>query len=154
MKINVGSKNQNKVQAVREIFLDFPNFKKVEVFSIDVNSEVSKQPKNIKQTVQGAMNRAKNSFNKNCDFSVGLESGLMKVPNTKSGYMDITMCAIYDGKKFHLGGSSAFEYPKEMIDLIFAKDYEVDEAAKEMGVTQSPKLGKEEGMVDYLLKAD
>jgi len=151
MKVNVGSKNQNKIQAVKETLLDFPEFSDLEVSFMEVDSGVSKQPKNIEQTIKGAMNRAKNAFD-NCDISVGLESGLMEFPNTKSGYMDITMCAIYDGKRFHLGGSSIFEYPKSIVDLLFNKDYEVDEAAKEAGFTESSCVGKAEGMVGLLTK--
>jgi len=151
MKINVGSKNITKVQAVEEALLDFPEFLPVKVNSVEVDSGVHKQPKNIEQTVQGAINRAKNAF-KDCDLSVGLESGLMEVPNTKSGYMDITMCAIYDGKKTHLGGSSIFEYPKSMIDLVFSKDYEIDEAAKEIGFSHDTNIGEREGMIGVLTK--
>lgn len=151
MKVNVGSKNRVKVQAVEEAFLDFPEFSLAEVVSVEVDSGVHKQPKNIDQTVQGAINRARNAF-KDCDLSMGLESGLMEVPNTKSGYMDITMCAIYDGKNFHLGGSSAFEYPKSMIDLVFSKDYEIDEAAKEMGISRYSNIGEREGMIGFLTK--
>lgn len=149
MKVNVGSKNITKVQAVEETLLDFPEFLNAKVSSVAVDSGVHKQPKNIEQTVQGAMNRARNAFN-DCDLSVGLESGLMEVPNTKSGYMDITMCAIYDGKNFHLGGSSAFEYPKSMINLVFNKDYEIDEAAKEMGFSHDSSIGEREGMIGVL----
>jgi len=151
MKVNVGTKNQNKVLAVKETLLDFPEFSEAEVIAIEVDSGVSKQPKSMEQTTKGAMNRAKNAF-KNCDISIGLESGLMEFPNTKSGYMDVTMCAIYDGKKFHLGGSSLFEYPKSIVDLIFSKDYEVDEAAKESGFTESSCVGKEQGMIGLLTK--
>ena len=131
--------------------LDFPEFSEVAVISVDVDSGVSKQPKSMEQTTKGAMNRAKNAF-KNCDISIGLESGLMEFPNTKSGYMDVTMCAIYDGKKFHLGGSSLFEYPKSIVDLLFSKGYEVDEAAKESGFTESSCVGKEQGMISLLTK--
>ena len=151
MKVIVGSKNPTKVEAVREAFGEFPEFKSAEVEGMQVDTEVHKQPKNMEQTVQGAMNRARNAF-KNCDLSVGLESGLMEVPNTKSGYMDITMCAIYDGKNFHLGGSSAFEYPKSMIDLVFSKDYEIDEAAKEAGFSHDENIGEREGMIGALTK--
>lgn len=140
-----------KVQAVEEAFRDLPQFSNVEIFSMEVDSGVHKQPKNMEQTVQGAINRAKNAF-KNCDLSVGLESGLIVVPYTKSGYMDITMCAIYDGKNFHLGGSSAFEYPKAMIDLVFSKDYEIDEAAKEMNFSHDENIGEREGMIGALTK--
>ncbi|MEX2052579.1 MAG: inosine/xanthosine triphosphatase [Candidatus Paceibacterota bacterium] len=151
MKINVGSKNITKIEAVKEAFNEFPNFTNSTVVGVEVDSGVHKQPKSIDETVQGAMNRAKSAFN-DCDLSVGLESGLIVVPNTKSGYMDITMCAIYDGKVFHLGGSSAFEYPKSMIDLVFSKDYDISEAAKAVGFSHDDNLGEREGMIGVLTK--
>jgi inosine/xanthosine triphosphatase len=151
MKINVGSQNQNKVRAVEEALAEFPEYKNSKVEGLEVDSGVSNQPKSIEETLDGAMNRAKNAF-KNCDYSVGLEAGLMKMPHTKSGYVDVTMCAIYDGKRFHLGGSSIFEYPKSMVDLIFSKNYEVDEAAYEIGITDNVRIGKANGMIDLLTK--
>ncbi|KKT79065.1 MAG: putative non-canonical purine NTP phosphatase [Candidatus Giovannonibacteria bacterium GW2011_GWC2_44_8] len=89
MKVNVGSKNETKVRAVKEALSEFPEFSKAEIVSVEVDPGVHKQPKNMEQTVQGAMNRAEKAF-KDCDLSVGLESGLIEVPKTKSGYMDIT----------------------------------------------------------------
>jgi len=151
MKVNVGSKNETKVRAVKEALSEFPEFSKAEIVSVEVDPGVHKQPKNMEQTVQGAMNRAEKAF-KDCDLSVGLESGLIEVPKTKSGYMDITICAIFDGKNFHLGGSSAFEYPKSMIDLVFSKDYEIDEAAKEVGFSHDENIGEREGMIGVLTK--
>ena len=149
MKVNVGSKNPQKVEAVREVFLDFPEYSNAEVFGMVVDTGVHKQPKSIEEVVSGAMNRARESF-KGCDLSVGLESGLMKVPNTKSGYMEITMCAIYDGKTFHIGGSSSFEYPKAMIDLVFSKGYEIDQAAKEAGFTEEEDIGINQGVIGHI----
>lgn len=151
MKVNIGSKNPTKVEAVKEALKEFTQFADAEVVGMQVDSGVHKQPKNMEQTVQGAMNRAKNAF-KDCVLSMGLESGLIEVPNTKSGYMDITMCAIYDGKNFHLGASSAFEYPKSMIDLVFNKDYEIEEAAKEAGFSHDSNIGDREGMIGVLTK--
>lgn len=140
-----------KVQAVEEALRDFSEFASAKVASFEVDSGIHKQPKSMEQTVQGAMNRARNAF-KDCDLSVGLESGLIKVPNTKSGYMDIAMCAIYDGKNFHLGGSSVFEYPKSMIDLVFDKDYDISQAAKAVGFSHDEKIGQREGMIGLLTK--
>lgn len=151
MKLNVGSKNITKVQAVEEALRDFAEFNSVQVYSVDVESGVHRQPKNMEETVEGAMNRARNAY-KDCDLSVGLESGLIEVPNTKSGYMDITMCAIYDGQDFHLGGSSIFEYPKSMINLVLNKDYDISEAAKEIGFSHDNNLGKREGVIGILTK--
>jgi inosine/xanthosine triphosphatase len=151
MNVNIGSKNPQKIEAAKEALQEYPEFSKAEVKGIEVNSEVSNQPKSMDETFAGAINRARNAFN-NCDYSIGLESGLIAVPNTKSGYMDITACAIYDGNKFHLGGSSVFEYPKSVIDLVLEKGYEIDQAALESGFTTNPHVGKSEGMVGILTR--
>ena len=66
MKINVGSTNQIKVDAVKEKILEYDFLKNAEITGIEVSSEVSDQPKTLEETIQGAMNRAKNSF-QNCD---------------------------------------------------------------------------------------
>ena len=59
MNVNVGSKNITKVQAVEEALSDFPEFSSAKIISVEVDSGVHKQPKNMEQTVQGAINRAK-----------------------------------------------------------------------------------------------
>ncbi len=151
MKINVGSKNPQKVAAVQEAFDEYPQFQGAEIESLDISSEVSNQPKTMEETIRGAMNRARNAFI-NCDYSVGLESGLMEVPYTKSGHMDITACAIYDGKSFHLGGGPIFEYPKHMVDLILKDGLEVDEAAHQTAFTDNPRAGKAQGIIGILTK--
>ncbi|OHA70933.1 MAG: hypothetical protein A3H01_00930 [Candidatus Wildermuthbacteria bacterium RIFCSPLOWO2_12_FULL_40_9] len=149
MKIKVGSKNEIKVGAVRDAFSEYKEFDGVEIVSVEADSEVSNQPKTLEETIRGAINRAKNAFG-NCDYSVGLESGIFPVPNTKSGYMDVCMCAIYDGKEYHIGASPMFEYPKKLIDLIFKNNYEVDDAAREMGITDNPRVGRAEGVIGIL----
>lgn len=149
MKVNVGSKNAIKVEAVKEALGEYKEFDGVEIVSCESDSEVSNQPKTLDETIKGAMNRAKNAF-VGCDYAVGLESGIFPVPNTKSGYMDVCMCAIYDGKEYHLGASPMFEYPKKLIDLIFKNNYEVDDAAKEIGITDNPRIGRAEGVIGIL----
>ena len=66
--------------------------------------------------------------------------------------MDVCMCAIYDGKEYHIGASPMFEYPKKLIDLIFKNNYEVDDAAKEMGITDNPRVGRAEGVIGILTR--
>lgn len=151
MKIHVGTKNPRKVEAVAEALREYPEFADAEVLGMDVSSEVSDQPIGLDETTKGAMNRSKNAF-VDCDYAIGLESGIFEAPYTKSGYMDVCMCSIYDGKTFHLGGSSLFEYPKKMIDLVFEKHYEIDQAAKEAGFTESDSIGKAQGMIGLLTK--
>lgn len=151
MKINIGSKNKTKVLALEEILKDYPDFKESEVFGKDAVSGVSDQPKSLDETIKGAMGRAKSCF-LDCDLSFGIESGLMKVPETKTGYMDLTACAIYDGEKFHLGLSSAFEYPAKVLDYVFKYNVELSTAYRELGMTNKEKIGEEEGIIGLLTK--
>ena len=124
---------------------------KVEVFSIEVPSGVYKQPTSMDETIQGAINRAKNSFQK-CEYSFGIESGLMKVPHTKTGYMNVCACAIYDGKDYHIGLSSAFEYPTKIINFVFSDKLEIDEAIYKTGLTNDKRIGRSGGVIGYLTK--
>ncbi len=151
MKIIVGSKNSQKIEAVREILQEYPELKDFDVIGIEADSGVSEQPISIDETIQGAINRAKNCFN-DCDYSIGLESGLMKVPSTKTGFMDVTVCAIYDGKTVHLGLSSAFEYPVEVTRLVFDEEINITQAFVKTGLTNNPKLGSAEGAIGFLTK--
>jgi inosine/xanthosine triphosphatase len=151
MKINIGSKNPQKIDSLKEILKEYPDFLNAEVISKDVSSDISGQPKSLDETTQGAINRAKNAFD-DCDYSVGLESGLMKVPGTKTGYMDFTCCVIYDGKKTHLGLSSAFEHPKVVIDHIFKNGLDASTAFHSAGLTEDTYIGYNEGIIGFLTK--
>lgn len=151
MKINIGSKNKAKIDALIEILKEYPDFLNSEIISKDIDSGVSHQPKSLEETVDGAMKRAKNSFD-NCNYSVGIESGLMKVPETKTGYMDTTCCAIYDGNNFHLGLSSCFEYPIKLTEQVLKEDINISDAARKLGITKKENLGAEEGMIGILTK--
>ncbi len=97
------------------------------------------------------MTRAKKAF-KNCNYSVGLESGLIRVSNTKTGYMDTCVCAFYDGKKFHLGMSPCFEMPIKVTKLVFKKKYDINEAFFEEKLTNNSKIGSKEGAIGILTK--
>ncbi len=151
MKINVGSKNKVKVDAVKETIQSYNFLKNFEVSGFEVLSNVSDQPKTLDETIEGAKNRAKNAF-LNCDFSFGIESGLFKVPGTKSGYMDICACAIFDGKNFHIGMSSAFEYPKKMMELILKNKLDASKAMFKAGFTQNQDIGSDIGAIGFLTK--
>ena len=98
MKIIVGSKNKAKVGAVDEIVREYPHLAHAEVIGCEVSSEISAQPMSLEEIIRGAKNRARNSFSigENCDYGIGLESGLMDVPYTKTGHMNVCACAIYD----------------------------------------------------------
>ncbi len=146
MKVNVGSKNRIKILAVQELLTTYPLFLGAEVVGVDVPLELFGHPKTLEETVEGAVQRAKNAFGE-CEYSIGIESGLMRVPMSKTGVMDVTVCAIYDGKNSHLGLSSAFEYPKAMTELILHHGLDASQACREVGLTTSEKVGTEEGII-------
>lgn len=149
MKINIGSKNDVKVEAVRETIRDYDFLLNARVTGVDADSDVSEQPKSIDETIRGAMNRAKNAF-KDCEYSFGIEDGLMQVPNTKTNYMNICACVIYDGQNFHIGLSSAFEYPDEVTKLVFKEGLDINQAFYKIGLTKNSKVGSAEGAIGIL----
>lgn len=151
MNINIASKNPVKIQALEESIVEYPSFKSARIVSVDTPSGVSDQPKSLKETIQGAINRSKDSF-VDCDYSFGLESGLMEVPNTKSGYMDVCVCAIFDGLEFHLGLSSAWEAPREVSELILNDGIDMNEAAYKVGLTKNLNVGSAEGLIGVMTK--
>ncbi len=151
MKINVASKNQAKVGAVTEIIKDYPRLKNADIFVAEALSDVNDQPKSLEETIQGAINRSRNAYN-DCDYSFGIESGLMAVPFTKTGYMDVCVCAIFDGKEHHLGLSSAWEAPKRVVEYMLGEGLNMNDAAYKAGLTKSSKVGSAEGLVGIMTK--
>lgn len=151
MKINIGSKNKAKSGAIRELIPLYPMLKGAEVIERDVASGVGDQPHSLDETIRGAMNRAKAAF-ENCDLSFGIESGLMHVPHTKTGVMDLCVCAIYDGKEFHLGTSSAFECPPLVVKYMHEDGLDMNDASHKAGLTEDLSIGSGQGLIGLLTK--
>jgi inosine/xanthosine triphosphatase len=150
-KINIGSKNIVKIESVREVICEYPDFSDSIIISVESQSGVSHQPKSMDETITGAINRSKGCFSE-CDYSFGIESGLMKVPYTKSGYMDFTCCAIFDGKNISLGLSPALEFPTKATKMMFDEDINITDALLKEGLTKNPELGSAEGALGVLTK--
>jgi inosine/xanthosine triphosphatase len=145
MKIYVGSKNNIKIKAVENAVLQYPKlFPEPLVVGVDVNVPLFGHPKTLQKTVQGAITRAKNAFT-DCDYSFGLEGGLMEVPYTTTGFMEVGVCAMYDGKKIFLGLSPAYEWPKKVTNLILSGKADGSQAFKQLGFTHHEKLGTVKG---------
>src|SRR3989344_1033018 len=148
--VNIGSKNPVKISAVEETLRNYLDLNPFSITSLDVSSDVSEQPKSIEEIVKGAKNRARKSF-VNCDYSFGLESGLMKIPETKTGHMDVCICAIHDAKNnYALGMSCALEPPIEVARLVFEEGLDLNAASFQMGLTQNRKVGSAEGIIGIL----
>src|SRR3989344_2046988 len=151
MNIKIGSTNVVKVEALEEMLRDYPHLKDATISTMDVASGVANQPKSLEETVKGAMNRAKGAF-QDCAYSFGIESGLMAVPNTKTGFMDVCVCAIFDGNEYHLGLSSAWEAPKQVMRHMLDDGLDMTQAALKAGLTDNPKIGSAEGLVGIMTK--
>lgn len=151
MKIKIGSKNRAKVEALRNVLADYDDLKNAEIIPERVNSGVADQPKTLEETIKGAKSRAKKIF-KDCQYSFGIESGLMKIPDFKNSFVDITVCIIYNGETFYPGFSSCFECPKEISRLMLDENLNMSEAALKTGVTKNPKIGSAEGLIGVLTK--
>ncbi len=152
MKIIVGSKNPVKVEAVKEIIQDYPVLAGASVESAQPDTGVSDQPLTLDETIRGAKNRARVVFS-GCDYSIGLESGLMAVTQSKTGYFDICVCAIFDGRDYHIGLSSSWEFPDRTITEAIVRDgLNMTDAFHKAGWTANPKIGYAEGAIGVLTK--
>ena len=145
MKVVVGSKNPVKINATGNILRKI--YKNVEVTSKDVDSGVSDQPFGLDETIKGAVNRAKNAYSDEADLSVGIESGLMEIPGSITGYIDLQWCAIFDGDIVTIGVSSGFEYPPKVIKKVL-NGVEVGDVMDK--ITGVEDLGQKKGAVSYL----
>lgn len=150
MKINIGTLSPVKIQAIEDTIADYEIFRDAEIQGLKVSSGVTDQPTSLNDTVKGAKTRAKNAFME-CDLSFGIESGLMKFPGSKTGYVNASVCAIYDGRNYHLGMASTFEYPKKVTKLMLT-GIEGSEAMKMVGYTDKKKIGYAEGTIGFLTK--
>jgi len=150
-KIIVGSKNNSKVDAVDEILKEYSHLADHIVDSLEVSSMVSDQPLSLEETIKGACNRAKEAFG-DCNFSIGLEAGLMCVPMSKTGYMDFCACAIYDGNEFHIGLSSMWEFPDKRFTELILQGKDMTQAVNMLGLSNDPNVGSKEGAIGILTK--
>lgn len=142
-RIIVASLNQNKINAVKEVF---PSY---EVDGVAYPSGVSEQPLSLDEIIRGAINRATGAFS-DCVFSVGIEDGISSVTETESGYMNFCCCAVYDGKRTYLGLGPAFEYPPGCTRMVVEGGVTISEAF--LPVSGRPDIGYEMGIIGWLTR--
>lgn len=148
MRINVGSENPVKLAAIREVMA--ARFPGASFEPVAVDSGVPDQPLGFEQILGGAMNRARAAFALSCDLAVALESGLIPVPLTRTGYMNLTACVIFDGDEMFPGLGPAFELPDEVVRLVTEDGLELDPAARRAGLTADPRIGYGQGIIGIL----
>ncbi len=141
--VAVGSTNPVKIEAVKEGFEKVLGA--VEVVGVDVISGVSSHPIGLEETYLGALNRAKNAFEKvQCSYGVGIEAGLIKVGNH---YIDVHVCVVFDGIRESVGLSQGFEYPKIVAEKVLEGVEGGEVAEKISGIKD---IGKNVGLIGYL----
>ncbi len=151
MKIIVGSKNKAKVAAVEDLIKDYSCIAHADISGVNAESGVSEQPLTLEETVQGAVNRAKDVIKDGGDYGFGIESGLMTVPNTLSGHLDMCVCAIADKDDVYIGLSSAWEFPNpEVVRSMLEEGLDMAQACVKHGLTDDPSLGEKGGAVNIV----
>jgi len=150
MLVVVGTSNPVKVKAVERVL---SKFFKVSVVMIKVIPNVPLQPVGLEMVIRGAVSRAKNALSAEdrADLGVGIEAGLIPVPNTISGYMDQQFAAIADRHgRVTVGGGPAFEYPHSLVARVLEEGIEVGTAMDEL--TGIHKLGQKQGAIGFFSK--
>ncbi len=124
MNIVIGSTSPAKLKAA-QITLD-KLFPKVKVKSVKVDSGVGDQPTSDKESIKGAINRAKWAQKKaNADFGIGMEGGMNKIGKL---WFECGWIAVVDKNgKVGLGSSGRFEVSGKIIKEII-KGKELNEA--------------------------
>jgi len=151
MKIAIGSKNPAKVAAVRGVLQLYEGLRNAELCPCAVESGVSSQPRSIKETAEGAIKRARTAFEsvEGCYLSIGLESGLMEFPDTETGHLQHTVCAIFNGSIYGYGTSSGFEIPVSVMEFINS-GYALNDAVHMAGFTEDTEIRKGDGFIALL----
>ncbi len=154
MVIAVGSTNPVKVQAVTEVAQSYSNLAGAEILAYEVSSEVASEPLSLAETIQGAKSRAKNAFvaSGSCQYSFGIESGLLEAPGTQSGYLETTVCCVYDGLHYYTGLSLGVEIPPQLLHLVLEKKMDLGQACYHSGITSKSNLGASEGLIGLLTR--
>ena len=145
----VGSKNPNKNEAVKRAFSLFPHLGGGFFSCCGAASGVSDQPVGYEETLCGADNRAKEAFSHG-DLGVGLESGLVPVQGSGTGYMNLTACSVYDGKNWFRGVGPGFELPEAVCRMVIHEGCELDEAVSRCGLSEKKRIGYAEGIIGIL----
>lgn len=111
MRVSVGSMNPVKADATRDALASLPG---VTVEAVSVESGVSEQPRGERETVDGAVNRARNALEAgDYDLGVGIEGGVAEVPETDGLYL-IMWAAVTDGETTGIGSGPRLRLPDEI----------------------------------------
>ncbi len=154
MLLALGSTNKAKIQALEEILQHYPLLANAQVKAFSVPSAVADQPLTLQETLEGAKNRAIHAFQMcdSCNYGFGVESGLCEVSAVKTGFLHVSVCCIYDGKRHFTGLSTGFEVPPAILDYVLKEKMDLAHACLASGITTNTAIGSTEGLVGILTK--
>ncbi len=137
MKVYIGSQNPTKIDSVKNVFFED------EVIGVDVESKVSAQPFSDEETLEGAINRARESVTmKKADLGIGLEGGVMEIGE------DLYLCnwgALIDRKENLYTASGARIRLPDQIKQGLEKGLELGEVMDQF--TEKENVRKNEGAI-------
>ncbi len=143
LRVNVGSQNRIKVDAVRNVLDRI--FDEVTITSCAVTSGVGEQPWGD-ETRTGAMARAAQAL-QDADLGIGLEAGVF---DTEDGLYDVQYCAVLDRRgRFTIGHGMGFRYPPEVAERV-RDGTPVGKAFQDLYGWE--RDGKKEGAIGFLTK--
>jgi inosine/xanthosine triphosphatase len=141
LKVAIGTTNPAKVQAIQKAFNE--QYEDVLFECLKTESHVSEQPFSDQETIEGALNRAKNVLRaSDSEIGIGLEGG---VTESLYGMFVCNWGALVDrnGNEI-IGGGARISLPKEISSKL--------KAGKELGplmdeYTQKSGIRKKEGAI-------
>ena len=87
-----------------------------------------------------------------CTYAFGIESGLFEAPGAQTGFLESSICCIYDGKNYILGLSCGFEVPPPILERVLQENMDLGQACYHSGITTNTNLGSAEGLIGILTK--
>jgi inosine/xanthosine triphosphatase len=150
MRVVVGSENPNKLASTRLAFEKVFAGQEIDVIGQTTDSGVSDQPMSIPETIEGAINRAKNASSEKADFSVGIEGGLsLHDIKGEEICLEISFVCVNDCKtgKYEISSAHGFRIFPNVLGHIRAGKNLSDAMESEYGIKE---IGKNSGVVGWL----
>lgn len=110
MKILVGSNNPTKIQAVKNVF------PAAEIGNLDALSKVSAQPFSDEETMEGAINRARECAAAEACIGIGLEGGVMEINGEM--YLCNWGALVDENERVYLASGARIPLPQEVTEQL------------------------------------
>ncbi len=135
MKIAIGSHNPVKINSARSVLgRVYPG---AEITPVEVYSGVSSNPRSDEEAIAGAQNRARLARKlTGADLGVGLEGGTTTIAGK---HMTGGWCAVFDGRRYSLGGGGHILLPPLVDRRITREGRELGEAMDELSGSHNTK---------------